>query len=598
MLICEVIDDGTHNLSDYRRIIFKPTGNDTISTNLSFRQWLYEYISTQYPDAKMTDHTYWLQSHITEDLVVNWTEWTDEDSTLKAMEAHNLTQGKAMFIEQKGQKKAWADHPAVTYYEGAGYYISGYDPATMGSWDGKGLSVIQFDGDAEQFAENIAKAWAKLKKTDSKVSAKPIVHVGIADDKDTPSVKFVGTAKRAGDGSFQLIDGAPWGWIKVGEDAMESLKVLRSFTIMGWVKPDSLQIGHGGNRILFCLKENRSGIDLVHHNDGRMRLSVNEWPDQIQNDSSAGKLQVGKWTFFAVSYDSTASSDNMSWYFSTPSDTPGQSTVSLDQKTSYNPGPVDSDVGPLVVGNFNETMKAYGMDRQFRGEIRALQIFGSSKDGNGALKADEIASQSGQKLQLAANVAESMADPVKVDKEEKEPAAGTSYMPYPDKVVVTKVEHFGNMCWKIAAAGGTWYFENGETQGKSGFSSAFDQAGNDWIGNDADRGFNISPNTGGRHEYRGWPNFGEGNFDHPQRSSGAQTLWVDANGNDIAFTDKLEGDHLIMRSANSDYELEYHFFTTHAAIKVLKANKKYAFLYEGPIGGEQRCLSREGLLCP
>ena len=23
-LICEVIDDGTHNLSDYRRIIFKP----------------------------------------------------------------------------------------------------------------------------------------------------------------------------------------------------------------------------------------------------------------------------------------------------------------------------------------------------------------------------------------------------------------------------------------------------------------------------------------------------------------------------------------------------------------------------------------------
>jgi hypothetical protein len=232
--------------------------------------------------------------------------------------------------------------------------------------------------------------------TDSKVSAKPIVHVGIADDKDTPAVKFVGTAKRAGDGSFQLIDGAPWGWIKVGENAMESLKGLRSFTIMGWVKPDSLQSGHGGNRILFCLKENRSGIDLVHHNDGRMRLSVNEWPDQIQNDSSAGKLQVGKWTFFAVSYDSTASSDNVSWYFSTPSDTPRQSTVSLDQKTFYNPGPVDSDVGPLVVGNFNETMEAYGMDRQFRGEIRALQIFGSSKDGNGALKADEIGSRGEQ----------------------------------------------------------------------------------------------------------------------------------------------------------------------------------------------------------
>ena len=66
-----------------------------------------------------------------------------------------------MFIEQKGQKKDWADHPAVTYYEGAGYYISGYDPATMGSWDGKGLSVIQFDGNAKELTQTIAMAWAR-----------------------------------------------------------------------------------------------------------------------------------------------------------------------------------------------------------------------------------------------------------------------------------------------------------------------------------------------------------------------------------------------------------------------------------------------------
>lgn len=169
----------------------------------------------------------------------------------------------------------------------------------------------------------------------------------------------------------------------------------------------------------------------------------------------------------------------------------------------------------------------------------------------------------------------------------QEPVAGAPYSPLPKKVVVTKVEHFGNMCWKIAAAGGTWYFENGETDGKSGFSSAFDQAGNDWIGNDADKGFNKSPSRGGRHEYRGWPNFGEGNFDHPQRKSGTRTRWVDARGDDVDFNGKLEGDHLIMRSANANYELEYHFFPSHAAIKVLKATRKYAFLFEGPIGGEQ-----------
>lgn len=168
-----------------------------------------------------------------------------------------------------------------------------------------------------------------------------------------------------------------------------------------------------------------------------------------------------------------------------------------------------------------------------------------------------------------------------------EPVAGAPYSPHPANVLVTKVRHFDNMCWKIAAAGGTWYFETGETAGKTGFSSAFDQAGNDWIGNDADKGYNKSPSNGGKHEYRGWPNFGEGNFDHPQRSSGSQTRWVAPDGKDLTFSDKLEGSHLVLRSSNSTYEVEYHFFPTHAAIKVLKAGNNYAFLFEGPVGGEQ-----------
>ncbi len=149
--------------------------------------------------------------------------------------------------------------------------------------------------------------------------------------------------------------------------------------------------------------------------------------------------------------------------------------------------------------------------------------------------------------------------------------------------------HFGVSCWKIAAAGGTLYFENGETSGMSGFDSAFDQVGNDWIGNDADKGYNTSPEGSGKHEYRGWPNFGNGNFDHPQRSSGTSTRWVDENGNDVAFDAEgvLKGQHLRMRSENSTYELEYHFFRSHAAIRVIRADDAYAFLFEGPIGGEQ-----------
>ncbi|MFG0289472.1 MAG: nucleoside hydrolase-like domain-containing protein [Rhodopirellula sp. JB044] len=319
------------------------------TSGVAFRQWLFEYLPAQYPNAEMADKTYWLQGKIGDKVGAYWTEWTDEDSTLKAMEAHNLVAGKSMFIEQKGDKKQdWADNPAVTHYEGGGYYISGYDPATMSDWDGKGLSVIQFDGDSKELARVIGMGWAR-----------------------------------------------------------------------------------------------------------RRSLSVSS--SVPQNSCSTGG----------------------------------------------------------------------------------------------------------------------------------EPAAGEPYAPFPSNVVVTKVKHFDNMCWKIAAAGGTWYFENGETDGKTGFSSAFDQAGNDWIGNDRDRGYNKSSARGGRHEYRGWPNFGNGNFNHPQRSSHSKSWWVDSSGNEIAFDDKLEGDHLVMRSSNDKYDIEYHFFPSHAAIKVLKADDKYAFLFEGPIGGEQ-----------
>ncbi len=89
--------------------------------------------------------------------------------------------------------------------------------------------------------------------------------------------------------------------------------------------------------------------------------------------------------------DSIASGDNVSWYFTKPIDRPRKVEVILDRRTTYHGGAVDSEVGPLAIGNFNETMHGYGLDRQFRGEIsRAVQIFGSRVSGRGALNADAI----------------------------------------------------------------------------------------------------------------------------------------------------------------------------------------------------------------
>jgi PKD repeat protein len=215
-------------------------------------------------------------------------------------------------------------------------------------------------------------------------SEEPIVRAGFAKG-ETPAISLKGTARRGEDGSMLLPAGEPWGWAAAGDGVVDDLRGLRSFTITGWLKPDNLQIGSGGNRIVFCLQRNTSGIDLVSHPDGRLRLAVNQWPDRVQNDSSPGKLIVGKWTRFAVTYDGTKTADNVAWYFSRPQDQPGDTALALDRKTTYKAGPVADGIGPLVIGNFNATMHSYGLDRQFRGQIRGLEIYGSRISGRGAL---------------------------------------------------------------------------------------------------------------------------------------------------------------------------------------------------------------------
>lgn len=211
----------------------------------------------------------------------------------------------------------------------------------------------------------------------------PLLRAGFATG-TTPAWQPQGTARLGSDGGLRLPEGAPWGWVEGGEAGAQELRGLRSFTITGWLKPDSLRVGSGGNRILCCLGANRSGIDLVCLSDGRLRLAVNEWPDGVRNESAAGRLQVGKWTRFAVTYDGTRTAENVNWYFSPPQDAPDSAPLMLDRKASYPAGPVGVGVGGLTLGNFNATMRPHGLDRQFRGEIRELEVFGSRSGGRGA----------------------------------------------------------------------------------------------------------------------------------------------------------------------------------------------------------------------
>jgi len=215
----------------------------------------------------------------------------------------------------------------------------------------------------------------------------PIVRVGF-EHGESSGIELHGKIKHGNDGSYDFGDGEPWKWISVGAGPIEALEGLRSFTILGWANPTSLNIGSGGNRIAFNLKYNRSGFDLVHLKDGRLRLAVNEWPDGIRNDSSPKKLRIGKWTFFAVTYDGSRQKDNVRWYFGDV-----DSPAKLDKTKSYSRGPTGKGSGTLTIGNYNESIQQHGRDRQFRGRLRAIEIFGSRIGARGALSLSDIRQQ-------------------------------------------------------------------------------------------------------------------------------------------------------------------------------------------------------------
>jgi PKD repeat protein len=212
----------------------------------------------------------------------------------------------------------------------------------------------------------------------------PIVRIGLEHGEST-GIELHGKIRRGDDGSYDFGDGEPWKWISVGDGPTEALEGLRSFTILGWANPTSTDIGSGGNRIAFNLQYNHSGFDLVHLKDGRLRLAVNEWPDGVRNDSSPNKLRVGKWTFFAVTYDGTKQKDNVRWYFG-DADRPAE----LDKTVSYWRGPTGKGSGTLTIGNYNESIQQHGKDRQFRGRLRGIEIFGSRIGPRGALSLSDI----------------------------------------------------------------------------------------------------------------------------------------------------------------------------------------------------------------
>ena len=179
------------------------------------------------------------------------------------------------------------------------------------------------------------------------------------------------------------------------------LKDLKSFTIMGWFLPRGATEGRGGNRLLTWLKPGQDGVELVWRSDGSLQLGVNEAADASAARSTAGHAPAlanekaapteidRAWRSFAVTYDSTAASGHVKFYFVAY----GGSEVKMVAAKDYAKGPVGSYIAAnLAVGNVLLSARASGADRMFRGSIDQIRIFGSTVDGAGALSLTDVQS--------------------------------------------------------------------------------------------------------------------------------------------------------------------------------------------------------------
>ena len=181
--------------------------------------------------------------------------------------------------------------------------------------------------------------------------------------------------------------------VDLGGDAPELLRGLKSFTITGWLNCRSLDVGSGGNRIVHMADTmgSRAGLDLVVEKRGELVLGVNAYPDESPARSGPNvisadpKARTDNWRYFAVTYDSTAATDQVKFYFGD-----ARHAAELDRIATYAHGPLGPRTGPLTVGAFNPATRIGKGDRMFRGLIDDVRVFGSNTDGAGALRLEPI----------------------------------------------------------------------------------------------------------------------------------------------------------------------------------------------------------------
>jgi hypothetical protein len=150
---------------------------------------------------------------------------------------------------------------------------------------------------------------------------------------------------------------------------------LTSFTVQGWYY-SSVQIG-GAARI-FDKTSGSSSSFMVRGatTAGQMNLTV----DNLSLDSATGYTATGTWVFFAVTYDGSLTSNNVTFYVGDTA-----TSVSVVSTGTVNSGPVSNNPLSLVLGNTTGNPSPAANNRPFDGLLDNIRLYGSASDSTGVL---------------------------------------------------------------------------------------------------------------------------------------------------------------------------------------------------------------------
>jgi hypothetical protein len=181
---------------------------------------------------------------------------------------------------------------------------------------------------------------------------------------------------------------------------LDHLKNLKSFSVTGWINARSASEGPGGNRIVSWLE--REGVEIVHRSDGSLQVGINQKaegseartpPAQILLvDEKVDHSLFNNWRFFAVTYDSTATSGHLKIYVGTR-DLDARMSIARD----YAAGKTGSRIAAgLSIGNVPAAQRPASPKCNFRGLLDEVRIFGSTRDGSGALSLPAVVKVQGR----------------------------------------------------------------------------------------------------------------------------------------------------------------------------------------------------------